>query len=107
MVPLADLRPYAKITRLHGEDQLKALEAVIRDSGLTAPLIIDPANDRLCATICFAERRLVCGPKTHPARPGIRSIVQTLNFLEGRIWIDQPSGKCRLSTVALATGALS
>lgn len=44
MVRLADLKPYEKNARLHPEDQLVALEAIIRDSGFTAPLIIDPEN---------------------------------------------------------------
>lgn len=44
MVALGDLKTYAKNARLHPEDQLKALEAIIRDSGFTAPLIIDPQN---------------------------------------------------------------
>lgn len=44
MVPLGDLKPYEKNARLHPEDQLKALEAIIRDSGFTAPLVIDPDN---------------------------------------------------------------
>lgn len=44
MVPLADLKPYEKNARRHPEDQLMAIEAIIRDSGFTAPLIIDPDN---------------------------------------------------------------
>lgn len=44
MIALGDLKPYAKNARQHPEDQLKALEAIIRDSGFTAPLIIDPQN---------------------------------------------------------------
>ena len=44
MVPLAKLKAYEKNARLHPEDQLKALEAIIRDSGFTAPLVIDPQN---------------------------------------------------------------
>jgi hypothetical protein len=44
MVPLGDLKPYEKNARLHPEDQLAALEAIVRDSGFTAPLIIDPEN---------------------------------------------------------------
>ena len=44
MVPLADLKPYEKNAKLHPEDQLAALEAIIRDSGFTAPLVIDPDN---------------------------------------------------------------
>lgn len=44
MVPLADLKPYEKNARQHPEDQLAALEAIIRDSGFTAPLVIDADN---------------------------------------------------------------
>jgi DNA modification methylase len=44
MVALDDLKPYARNARMHPEGQLIALEAIIRDSGFTAPLVIDPAN---------------------------------------------------------------
>lgn len=44
MVALGDLKPYEKNARQHPEEQLAALEAIIRDSGFTAPLIIDPQN---------------------------------------------------------------
>lgn len=44
MMPLADLKPYEKNARQHPEDQLAALEAIIRDSGFTAPLVIDAEN---------------------------------------------------------------
>lgn len=45
MIPLADLKPYGRNARKHPEDQLQALEAIIRDSGFTTPLIIDPKGN--------------------------------------------------------------
>ena len=44
MLKLSAIKPYAKNARKHPEGQIKALAATIRQSGFTAPLIIDDEN---------------------------------------------------------------